>query len=65
MAQSLVTPKRSLLTAIFLSSDETRLRAGWRLVIFIITLAVLSMISAPAAALYARKELHVQGYGCD
>jgi len=54
MAEYLVTPKRSLLTVIFLSSDESRLRAGWRLVIFIITLAVLSMISAPAAALQGR-----------
>ena len=54
MAESLVTPKRSLLTVIFLSSNETRLRAGWRLVVFIITLAVLSIISAPAAVLQGK-----------
>ena len=45
MTESLAIPKQSLLAAIFLSSNETRLRSGWRLVVFILILAVLSIIS--------------------
>jgi hypothetical protein len=43
LEQSNPTPKRSLLAAIFLSPNETRLRAGWRLLIQTVLLLLLSI----------------------
>lgn len=38
---------RSFLTSIFVSSDEPRLRAGWRLLLQIILMAVILLIIVP------------------
>ena len=44
MSESNISPRRSLLATIFISSSEPRLRAGWRLLIQTILLIVLVII---------------------
>jgi membrane protease YdiL (CAAX protease family) len=54
MAEIHPTPQRSMLANIFLSPDEPRLRAGWRLLIQTILMFVFGMIFGVLSALFGR-----------
>jgi uncharacterized protein len=51
MSEIQVRPERSLLAKIFLSPDQSRLRAGWRLLIHILLMFVFGLIFGGIAAL--------------
>lgn len=51
MSEIQVRPERSLLAKIFLSPDESRLRAGWRLLIHTLLMFVFGLIFGGIAAL--------------
>src|SRR5262245_58559157 len=44
MSETQPTPERSILAVIFISSDEPRLRAGWRLLIQIFLYLLLGIV---------------------
>ncbi|MCK5318931.1 MAG: hypothetical protein KAJ55_13540, partial [Anaerolineales bacterium] len=53
------TPGRSLFQTIFLSPEEPRLRAGWRLLLHAILYLVVLMTLSLGALLFYRGELGV------
>jgi uncharacterized protein len=53
MAELSPTPQRSVLSRIFISPDEPRLRAGWRLLIQTVLLIVISIIVTILAGLFS------------
>lgn len=52
MAETPITPKRSILARIFISSNEPRLRAGWRLLLQTLLMIILAVILQSAFGMF-------------